>query len=169
MSPGTDINNTLGRLLLHQSEATLFRSFWCCLLTFLCWGLALVVLVTRVRADVGYVFPLVLISIGALSMLTIPFGLMKYVGCHERGLFIRKVWKSRTGRHRDIVAVQFLAVAKYNQGIYEGTICHFQIIPCAEDAVKLRIWGSRRDSRRIWNIVQIILKSNPEAKLLEWN
>ena len=160
---------SLGRLVLHQSGATMLRLFWCCLFAFLCWGLALVVLLTHVRVDLGYVFPLVLIFLGVLSLLAIPLGRLKYIGCHERGLFIRRLWTSRTVLHKDIVAVQFLAVAKYNQGIYEGTICHFEIIPSVDNAVKLRIWGSKRDSLRIWSIVQVILKSNPDAKLLKWN
>jgi hypothetical protein len=58
---------------------------------------------------------------------------------------------------------------KYNHGIYEGTISHFEIIPTVDRSVNIRIHGSRKDSDRIWSIVQTILKLNPDARLLKIN
>lgn len=97
------------------------------------------------------------------------FGYLKSVTCYEQGVVIRNLWRSQTIFFRDIVAVQYLAMHKYGNGIFEGTLCHFEVMPYVERTIKVIIFGSKRDSRRMSEIVQIILKSNPDAKLLEWN
>jgi hypothetical protein len=82
-------------------------------------------------------------------------------------VIVRKFLQSRTILHGDIAGVEFLAVAKYRSGIYEGTTSHFEIIPRVENPVKLQIWGSKQDGQRIGNIVQLILTANPDAQLLK--
>ena len=92
---------------------------------------------------------------------------IKSIECYERGVVVRQPFKSRTILHSDVAGIEFLAVAKYNSGIYQGTISHFEIIPCVDYPVKIRIWGSRQDSQRVGSIVQFILSTNPDAQLLK--
>jgi len=82
-------------------------------------------------------------------------------------VIVRKFLKSRIILHSDIAGVEFLPVAKYRYGIYEGTTTHFEIIPRVEKPVKVQIWGSKQDGQRITNIVQLILTANPDAQLLK--
>jgi hypothetical protein len=156
----------LGRLLISQSGATRFSSIYSVVVTALCWGLALLILLTRLRDELSYL-PHILIAIGALSLLKILWRGIDLIACYEHGMIVRKFLKSRTIMHSDIAGVEFLAVAKYRSGIYEGTTSHFEIIPRVENPVKVQIWGSKRDGQRIARIVQQILTANPDAQLLK--
>jgi hypothetical protein len=155
--------NHLGRLLLRQTGATVFRSVLWLLAALLPLGLAFIVLFTHV--DDAIYFSLALILVGILCLAAIPFGRIKLIECYEKGVIVRKLFKSRTILHKDVAAVQFLAVRKYDRGIYQGTISHFTIIPMVDKTVNLRIHGSRKDSDRIWAIAQTILRLNPDARL----
>lgn len=156
----------LGRLLISQSGATRFSSIYSIVITALWWGLAFLILLTRLRDELSYV-PLILIAIGALSLLKILWRGIDLIACYEHGMIVRKFLKSRTIMYSEIAGVEFLAVAKYHSGIYEGTTSHFEIIPQVEKPVKVQIWGSKRDGQRIASIVQHILTANPNAQLLK--
>jgi hypothetical protein len=159
----------LGTLLLFQSGATLFRSLTAGVVCLFFWGVALLLAVSNFRAEVSFEFLIALVAIGTLFLAALLFGYLKSVTCYERGVVVRNVWKSQSVLFSEVVAIQYLAVHKYTNGIFEGTVCHFEIIPAVEDAIRVRILGSKRDSNRLWKIVEIILRANPEAKLLEWN
>jgi hypothetical protein len=156
----------LGRLLVSQSGATRFSSTYSVMVTLLCWGLAFLILLTRLKDVLSYL-PHILIAVGALSLLMILFRGIWSITCYERGIVVRKPLKSRTILHSDVAGIEFLAVAKYYSGIYEGTTSHFEIIPRVEDPVKVQIWGSKQDGQKIANIVQLILDANPDATLLK--
>jgi len=84
-------------------------------------------------------------------------------------VIVRTGWKSRVVLHSEVAGIEFLAVPQYYKSIYQGTISHFEIIPCTEAPVRVRIWGSKRDGERIGQIVQLILQANPDAQLLNIN
>ncbi|MGZ5437645.1 MAG: hypothetical protein ACXWIF_16525 [Pyrinomonadaceae bacterium] len=150
----------LGKLLLRQTGATMLRSTVWLLAALLCFGLGFVVLFIELR-----ILGIALIAVGLLCVIAILLGRLKSIECYENGVIVRKPFKSRIVLHKDVAAVQFLAVIKYNQGLYEGTISHFTIIPMVDKTVNLRIHGSRKDSDRIWAIVQTVLTRNPDARL----
>ena len=156
----------LGRLLLSQSGATRFSSIYSVVVTALCWGLALLSWLMRLRDELSYL-PLILFAIGALSLMTILWRRIKSISVYERGVIVRKVLKSQTILHGDVAGIEFLAVAKYHYGIYGGTTTHLEIIPRFEKSVKIRIWGSVEDGQRLGSIVQLILTANPDAQLLK--
>ena len=126
----------------------------------MCFGLGFVVLFTELRE-----LAFALFAVGLLYVIAILLGRLKSIECYEKGVIVRKPFKSRTVLHKDVAAVQFLAVRKYSQGIYRGTISHFTIIPMVDKTINIRIHGSRQDSDRIWTIAQTILTLNPDARL----
>jgi len=152
----------LGKLLLRQTGATRLRSTVWSVAALLFFGLGFVFLFTDLR-------PLAIVPIagGLLYMIAVLYGRLKSIECYEDGVIVRKLFKSHTVLHKDVAAVQFLAVRKYSQGLYQGTISHFTIMPMLDKTVTLRIHGSRKDSERIWAIVQTVLTRNPDARLEE--
>jgi hypothetical protein len=150
----------LGKLLLRQTGATVLRSSIWLLVAVFCIGLGFVVLFTDLRE-----LTIALGAVGLLCLVVILFGRFKSIECYENGVIVRKPFKSRTVLHKDVAAVQFLAVRRYSQGLYQGTISHFTIIPMVDKTVNIRIHGSRKDSERIWAIAQTILTLNPDARL----
>jgi len=158
--------NELGRLLISQSGATRLSSIYSVIITLLCWGLASLILLTGLRKELSY-FPHILIAVGALSLLMILLRGIKSITCYEHGIVVRRPFESRTILHSDVAGIEFLAVAKYNSGIYQGTTSHFEVIPRIDNSVQIRIWGSKQDGQRIGSIVQFILAMNPDAKLLK--
>jgi len=109
---------------------------------------------------------LILFAVCVLSLLMILLRGIKSIACYERGVVVRQPFKSRTILHSDVAGIEFLAVAKHT-GTFQGTISHFEIIPCVDKPVKIRIWGSRKDGQRVGSIVQFILSTNPDAQLLK--
>ena len=162
-------HRNLGSLLISQSGATLFRSLIAGVVCLFFWGVALLVTVSKLREEVSSEFLFALIGIGSLFLAALLFGYLKSVKCYERGVVVRNVLKSQVVLFSEVVAIQYLAVHSYTNGIFDGTICHFEIIPAVESAVRVRILGSKRDSNRLRKIVEIMLRANPEAKLLQWN
>ena len=162
MDAGTD----LGRLLISQSGATRFSSIYSIVVTAFCWGLALLSWLMRLPDVLSYL-PHILIAIGAFSLMTILWRRIKSISCYERGVVVRKLLKSQTIPHSEVAGIEFLAEAKYHHSIYEVTTTHLENIPRYEDSVKIRIWGSMKDSQRIGGIVQLILTANPDAQLLK--
>jgi hypothetical protein len=156
----------LGRLLISQSGATHLSSIYSVIITLLCWGLGSFILLTGLRNELFYLSDM-LIAVGALSLLMILLRGIKSIACYERGVVVRQPFKSRTILHSDVAGIEFLTVAEYKSGIYQGTTSHFEIIPCVDNPVKIRIWGSRQDGQRVGSIVQFILSTNPDAKLLK--
>lgn len=156
----------LGRLLISQSGATRLSSIYSVVITLLFWGLGSFLLLTVPGIELSYL-PHILIAVGALSLLMILLRGIKSIACYERGVVVRQPFKSRTILHSDVAGIEFLAVAEYNSGIYQGTTSHFEIIPCVDNPVKIRIWGSRQDGQRVGSIVQFILSTNPDAQLLK--
>lgn len=157
----------LGRLLLVQSGATLFRAFIALFASVILWGLALLLLLSSQEISDG--FAVVLIVAGTLFLLAFLFGYLKSVKCYERGVVVYNLWKSQSVPFSDIVAINYFAVHRYTNGIFNGTACQFEVIPRIEASIGIRILGSERDSNRLENMVEIILRSNPDAKLLKWN
>ena len=156
----------LGRLLISQSGATRLSSIYSAITTLFCWGFGSLILLAGLGNELFYL-PHILIAVGALSLAMILLRGIKSIECYERGLVVRQPFKSRTILHSDVAGIEFLAVAKYKYGIYQGTTSHFEIIPRVDDPVKLRIWGSSQDSQRVGSIVQFILSANPHAQLLK--
>jgi hypothetical protein len=155
-------SDQLGKLLLRQTGATRLRTTIWLLATLLFFGLGLIFLFTDLW-ELG----LMLIAAGLLYVVAVLYGRLKSIECYENGVIVRKLVKSHTVLHQDVAAVQFLAVRKYSQGIYRGTISHFIIMPLLDKTVTIRIHGSRKDSERIWEIVQTVLTRNPDARLEE--
>jgi hypothetical protein len=156
----------LGRLLISQSGATRFSSIYSVVVTAFCWGLASLSWLMGLRDVLSYL-PLILFAIGAFSLMTILWRRIKSISCYERGVIVRKPFKSHTISHSDVAGIEFLAAAKYHYGIYEGTTTHLEIIPRFANSVKIRIWGSMQDAQRIESMVQLILTANPDAQLLK--
>lgn len=152
----------LGKLLLRQTGATVLRSSIWLLAAGLCFSLGFVVLFTNLR-ELG----IALIGAGLLFLAAMLLGRLKSIECYENGVIVRKPLKACTVLHKDVAAVQFLAVRRYSQGVYQGTISHFTIMPMLDKTVNIRIHGSRKDSERIWAIAQTILERNPDARLEE--
>jgi hypothetical protein len=163
----------LGKVLLVQSGATKVRAFYALSASVVLWGVALILLLLPDSGlDIPAGFPFVLIAAGILFLLAFLFGYLKSVKCYERGVVVKNVWRSLSISFSDIAAMNCAAVHEYtnvSSGIYWGTLFHFEIIPREEASIRLRLLGSKKDSNRLWNIVQIILKSNPDTKLLQWN
>lgn len=166
-----------GKVLIVQSGATKIRAFYAIGSAVLLWCVALFLLLLpdsglNVRADAPAGLALVLIATGIFFLLAFLFGYLKSVKCYERGVVVKNVWRSLSISFSDIAAMNCAAVHEYtnvSSGIYWGTSFHFEIIPREEASIRLRLLGSKKDSNRLWNIVQIILNSNPETKLLQWN
>ena len=156
----------LGRLLISQSGATHLSSTYSVIIALLFWGLGFLFLLMDLRKELSYL-ALILFAVGVLSLLMILLRGIKSIACYERGVVVRQPFKSRTILHSDVAGIEFLAVAKYNSGIFQGTISHFEIIPRVDNPVKIRIWGSRKDGQRVGSIVQFILSTNPDAQLLK--
>ena len=152
----------LGKLLLRQTGATRLRSTVWLLAALLFFGLGVVLMFTDLW-EVG----LALFAVALLYVIAVIYGRLKSIECYENGVIVRKLFKSHTVLHKDVAAVQFLAVRKYSRGLYQGTISHFSIMPMLDKTVTIRIHGSRKDSERIWLIVQTILTRNPDARLEE--
>jgi hypothetical protein len=152
----------LGKLLLRQTGATTLRTTVWLLAALLCFALGFVFLFTDLRE-----LAIVPIAGGLLYVIALFYGRLKSIECYENGVIVRKPFKSHTVLHKDAAAVQFLAVRKYSQGLYQGTISHFTIMPMFDKTVTIRIHGSRKDSERIWAIVQTVLTRNPDARLEE--
>jgi hypothetical protein len=152
----------LGKLLLRQTGATRLRTTVWLLAALLCFALGFVFLFTELW-ELG----IALIAVGLLYVLVVFYGRLKSIECYENGLIVRKPFKSHTVLHKDVAAVQFLAVRKYSRGFHQGTISHFTIMPMHDKTVTIRIHGSRKDSERIWAIVQTVLTRNPDARLEE--
>ena len=161
-----DSPHPLGKLFLRQTGATMFRSILWSLAAAVCLGVGLVLFVLA-SDSVSIYFPLFPILMGLLCLVSIPFGRIKLIECYEKGVIVRKLFKTSTVLHKDLAAVQFLAVRRYSQGIYLGTISHFTIMPMLDKTINIRIHGSRRDGDRIWTIAQTILRLNPDARLEE--
>ena len=161
----TDSSQSLGKLLLRQTGATVLRSSVWLVAAGLSLGLGLVLLFTLVLDSVTVYFPLAFIVMGLLCLASVLFSRIKLIECYEKGVIVRKPFKSRTVLHKDVAAVQFLAVRKYYHGIYQGTISHFTIIPMVDKTINIWIHGSRQDSDRVWAIAQTILTLNPDARL----
>jgi hypothetical protein len=162
----SDSPHPLGQLLLRQTGATLYRSLLWLLVAVVCFGSGLVMF-TLVSESLPIDAPLAFILVGLLCLVSVAFGRIKLIECYEKGVIVRKPFKSFTVLHKDVAAVQFLAVRKYGSGIYQGTISHFTIMPMLDKTINIRIHGSRRDSDRIWTIAQTILRLNPDARLEE--
>ena len=113
-----------------------------------------------------FYLPLILFAVGVLFLLMILLRGIKSIACYERGVVVRQPFKSRTILHSDVAGIEFLAVEKYF-GLFQGTISHFEIIPRADNSVKIQIWGSSKDGQRVGSIVQFILSANPDAQLLK--
>ena len=152
----------LGKLLLRQTGATVLRSSIWLLGAVLCLGLGFVVLFTDLR-ELG----IALIGAGLLFLGGMLLGRLKSIECYEHGVIVRKPFKACTVLHRDVAAVQFLAVRRYSRGLYQGTISHFTVMPMLDKTVNIRIHGSQKDSERIWAMAQTILERNPDARLEE--
>ena len=153
----------LGRLLLRQTGATKLRTTVWLLAAVLFFGLGVVVLFTDLW-ELG----LALIGVGLLYVIAVLYGRLKSIECYENGVIVRKPFnKSLIVLHKDVAAVQFLAVRKFSRGLYQGTISHFTIMPMLDKTVTLRLHGSRKDSERVWEIVQTVLTRNPDARLEE--
>ena len=152
----------LGKLLLRQTGATRLRSTVWLLAAFLFFTLGVVFLFTELW-ELG----IALIAVGLLYVVVVLYGRLKSIECYENGLIVRKPFKSHTVLHKDVAALQFLAVRKYSQGLYHGTISHFTIMPMLDKTVTIRIHGSRKDSERVWEIAQTVLARNPDARLEE--
>jgi hypothetical protein len=160
MPLATTSSHHLGKLLLRQTGATVFRSSVWSVAAVLCFGLGFVLIFTDLR-ELG----IALMGVGLLCLAAIFLGRLKSIECYENGVIVRKPFTSRTVPHKDVAAVQFLAVRKYSRGIYQGTISHFTIIPMIDKTINIRIHGSRKDSDLIWAITQTILRRNPDARL----
>ncbi|HEV8139643.1 MAG TPA: hypothetical protein VGP81_07715 [Pyrinomonadaceae bacterium] len=152
----------LGKLLLRQTGATRLRTTVWLLAALFFFGLGVVVLFTELW-ELG----IALIAVGLLYVFVVLFGRLKSIECYENGLIVRKPFKSYTVLHKDVAAVQFLAVRKYCRGLYQGTISHFIIMPMLDKTVTVRIHGSQKDSERVWAIVETVLTRNPDARLEE--
>lgn len=152
----------LGKLLLRQTGATRLRTTVWLLAAVLFFGLGFVFLFTELW-ELG----IALIAVGLLYLVVVLFGRLKSIECYENGLIVRKPFKSHVVLHKDVAAVQFLAVRKYSRGLYQGTISHFTVMPMVDKTVSIRIHGSRKDSERIWAIAQTVLTRNPDARLEE--
>jgi len=152
----------LGKLLLRQTGATRLRTTVWLLAALLCFALGFVFLFTDLR-----LLAIVPIAGGLLYVIAVLYGRLKSIECYENGVIVRKPFKSHTVLHKDVAAVQFLAVRKYSQGLYQGTISHFTLMPLLDKTVTVNIYGSRKDSERIWAIAQTLLARNPDARLEE--
>ena len=152
----------LGKLLLLQPGATKLRTTVWLLAALLFFGLGFIFLFTELW-ELG----LWLIGVGLLYVIVVLYGRLKSIECYENGVIVRKLFKSQIVLHKDVAAVQFLAVRKYSRGLYHGTISHFTIMPRLDKTMTIRIHGSRKDSERIWEIVQTVLARNPDARLEE--
>ena len=150
----------LGKLLLRQSGATRLRTTVWLLAAVLFFLIGFVFLFTDLR-ELG----LWLMTVALLYVIAVLYGRFKSIECYENGLIVRKPFKSHTVLHKDVAAVQFLAVRKYIKGLYQGTISHCTIMPMLDQTVTIRIHGSRKDSERIWEIAQTVLTRNPDARL----
>lgn len=151
----------LGRLLVSQSGATLVKLFITLTLSLLCWGLAVILLVKFSQKNKS--LAIALLFLGSFAVLAYLFEYLESIKCYERGIVIRK----RTVLFNDIAAIEYLAIYKYTNGIYNGTVCHFEVIPKINNSVKIIISGSKRDDVRMQRIVQIILRSNPAIQRLK--
>lgn len=158
----------LGRMIVHKSGATAFRSCALLLVSLMVFGLAIFILHTGGRANSEFLFsPILWTVIGALLLLATLYGRLKAIDCYERGIVIKNLLKSQTILFEDIVVIRFLAIHRYYFLFYSGTVCYFEITPRVERSVRVNILGSENDSHQIWKIVQIILRLNPDAKLLD--
>ena len=155
-------SDQLGKLLLRQTGATRLRSTVWLLAALLFFGLGFVFLFTELW-ELG----IALIAVGLLYVVVVLYGRLKSIECYENGVIVRKLFKSHIVRHKDVAAVQFLAVRKYSRGLYQGTISHFTIMPMLDKTVTIRIHGSKKDSERVWEIAQTVLARNPDARLEE--
>lgn len=160
-----EVNSNVGALLMAKRASTLY-SYLFVLLSLICFVLAIFLIMGNGNHD--FLSAIVWFALGALLFLLFLRVFLRRLECYELGVVVRIWGKGRLVLFHDIVAVRYVSHTKHINGIHQGTICLLQITPRIADSLYFKLFGIVSDGREVWDIVQIILKSNPEVKLLTY-
>jgi hypothetical protein len=158
-----------GILLVMQRTATVTKSLTLASAAVICWGTLLFLRTTGLYQALPDISEPLLGVVGFLFLFAIWLSQYKSIRCYEKAVVVTGLRSARKVFIKDIVGVGFLAKQVYSNGILEIFQSTLEVIPYTERSFTIRLIGSRADSLRIQRIVETILKSNPKARLLDWD
>ncbi|HEU0143935.1 MAG TPA: hypothetical protein VFQ47_04045 [Nitrososphaera sp.] len=165
MNEAIDTKEGAGRLLFSQSGVTLYLIIFSLLAGILFIAASVFVFVTF-KEDTF--FGWLALIVGCLVLIPFISGFLRKVECYQNGIIVRKWWKREFVAFKDICAIRYYALSKYNNGLYSGTACVIELLPLHNKTIKFEVFGTENDSRKAWELVQIIRKVNPKVDLVEY-
>lgn len=155
-----------GRLLFTKSGITPYLIIFSLAFGLLLVAAALFIIIVLKAWDKTLSW--ILLFIGCLVLIPFISGCMKQIDCYQRGIIIRRWWKQDFISFKDICAVRYYALTQYSSGLNSGTACVLEIVPLHSKTIKFDVFGTEKDSQRVWELVHIIKNINPSVELVQY-